>query len=164
MSTEISNQTLQNLEREINDSDQLMYMRSDELEVLKDALRSLSMKTGWAIYMHENGKGLTSLKTTEAPLPNTQKLNEAMKHSKSSKHFALYVFPVIEQSQWLESKPAPHEIAEFNTKNSRYLFVLHSTIRTDFFDKYGKKVDFEVGVKGKLMLRDGEWVTSNDLL
>ncbi|WP_154223285.1 hypothetical protein [Marinicella rhabdoformis] len=161
MSTFFSNQELIVLEEEFRNTSQLLYMSKNDTEGLANSLKSLSLRTGWAIYLWDSTNGLSNLKNNEPPSPKTKDISHAIEYASNRKHFSVFVFPVMNKSVWLDTKLYLSKIKALPSEVVKYLFILPKGDSSQFFEKQGKKVELSFGLDGEYVLRDGRWVNSN---
>ena len=45
----------------------------------------------------------------------------------------------------------------------KFLFILPKEKSHPFFDKKGKLIEFNLGLDGNFVLRDGKWISANDI-
>ncbi len=159
----LSSHELLNLEDELRAANQPLYVHKNSNEGLDKSIKSLSLRTGWACYLWTDGEGLQNLKSTEPPAPKTSEFKEAIKFAQERKHFSVFIFPINAKNSWLESKlyfsshtPQLHGVAKF-------MFILPKEKSHKFFTDFGKIVTFNMGLDGNYVLRDGKWISANDL-
>ncbi len=163
MSEFLSSHELLNLEDELRVAEQALYVHKNSTDGLAQSLKSLSLRTGWATYLWEDGKGLMNLKSSEPPPPKTRVFKEAIKFAQDRKHFSVFIFPVNHKDSWLEAK------LYFSKNNPdmggvvKFLFILPKGETHKFFQSAGKIIDFNMGLDGNYVLRDGKWISANDL-
>ncbi len=136
-------------------------MCKNDTEGLTDSLKSLSLRTGWAVYLWDNVSGLSNLKNTEPPSPKTKPIDQAIEFASNRKHFSVFVFPVMEKSVWLDTKLYLSKIKSLPSEVVKYLFILPKGESSQYFEKNGKKIQLSFGLDGVYVLRDGRWVNSN---
>lgn len=163
MSEFLSSHELLNLEEELRAADQALYVHKNSKDGLAKSFKALSLRTGWAIYLWANEQGLLNLKSSEPPAPKTSSFNEAIKFAIARKHFSVFVFPINDKESWLEAKL-------YFTKNSnqfggvvKFLFILPKDKEHPFLLKSGKLVKLNMGLDGNYVLRNGSWISANDL-
>lgn len=163
MSEFLSSHELLNLEEELRAADGALYVYKNSTEGLMQSFKSLSLRTGWAIYLWSNGEGLLNLKSSEPAAPKTAVFKEAINFALARKHFSVFVFPVNDKDAWLEAK-AFFSLAtdEFNGV-VKCLFILSRGNHHHFFDNRAKEIQFNLGLDGNYVLRDGKWVNVSDL-
>jgi len=163
MSEFLSSHELLNLEEEIRVAKQALYVQKKSNEGLSQSFKQLSLRTGWATYLWVKDQGLMNLKSTEPAAPKTISFQEAIKFAAARKHFSLFVFPINDKDSWLEAK------MYFSTNPIefggvvKFLFILPKDKCHPFLVKNGKSVEFNMGLDGNFVLRDGHWVSANDL-
>ncbi len=163
MSEFLSSHELLNLEDELRSASQALYVHKNSTDGLPKSLKSLSLRTGWATYLWVDGQGLMNLKSSEPPPPKTREFKEAIKFASERKHFSVFIFPINEKDSWLEAKL-------FFSRNTpelggavKFLFILPKGKSHKYFEDWGKIIDFNMGLDGNYVLRDGKWVSANDL-
>ena len=163
MSEFLSSHELVNLEEELRSTEQALYVHKNNKDGLAKSFKSLSLRTGWAIYLWVNGEGLLNLKSSEPPAPKTKLFNEAIKFASARKHFSVFVFPINDKDVWLDAKL-------YLTRNPpqfdgvvKSLFILPNDKEHPYLLKYGKAVKLNMGLDGNYVLRNGAWVSANDL-
>lgn len=161
MSSFFSNQELIVLEEEIRNTGRLLYMSKNDTDGLVNSLKSLSLRTGWAVYLWDGINGLSNLKNTEPPSPKTKEISHAIEYASKRKHFSVFVFPVMNKDVWLDTKLYLSKVKELPADVVKYLFILPKGDSSQFFEKQGKKVELSFGLDGEYVLRNGRWVNSN---
>jgi hypothetical protein len=163
MSEFLSSHELLNLEEELRVSNQALYVKKQSSEGLAKSFKSLSLRTGWAIYLWVNGQGLMNLKSSEPPAPKTDKFNEAIKFALARKHFSVFIFPINDKESWLDAKmyfsgaPASFDGAV------KCLFILPREKEHPYLTQKGRMIELNMGLDGNFVLRNGAWVSANDL-
>lgn len=163
MSEFLSSHELLNLEEELREAQQALYVQKNLSEGLARSFKSLSLRTGWAIYLWSAGEGLLNLKSSEPPAPKTSSFKEAVKFAMARKHFSVFVFPINEKDAWLEAKMYFSTFPSGLDGVVKFLFILPADKQHPFLDKQGKAVELNMGLDGNFVLRDGKWVSANDL-
>ncbi|TDR16298.1 hypothetical protein [Marinicella litoralis] len=163
MSEFLSSHELINLEEELRAADQALYVNKNSKEGLAKSFKALSLRTGWAIYLWDNDQGLMNLKSSEPPAPKTKSFNEAIKFALARKHFSVFIFPINDKDSWLEAK------VYFTSNPDKFdgvvkcLFILANDKEHPFLLKSGKLVKLNMGLDGNFVLRDGSWISANDI-
>jgi hypothetical protein len=163
MSEFLSSHELLNLEEELRVASQLLYVEKKSNEGVARSFKSLSLRTGWATYLWVEGEGLMNLKSSEPPSPKTDQFNQAIKFALARKHFSVFVFPINTKDAWLQAK------LFFSTNDVSFsgavkcLFILPVGKEHPFFIKHGKAIQLNMGLDGNYVLRDGQWVSANEL-
>ena len=124
MNTFFSSQELIVLEEEIRNTSRLLYMNKGDIQGLSESLKSLSLRTGWAIYLWQSGIGLANLKNTEPASPKTEQIDQAIEFATQRKHYSVFVFPVMEKDVWLDTKLYLSKINAIESEVVKYLFIL----------------------------------------
>ena len=163
MSEFLSSHELLNLEDELRASDQALYVRKSSNEGLPISLKALSLRTGWASYLWLEGEGVKNLKSSEPPAPKTKEFKEAIKFALERKHFSVFVFPINSKESWLEAKLYFSKYTPNFKSVVKFMFVLPKDKTHLYFEKHGKAISFNMGLDGNYVLRDGKWVSANDL-
>lgn len=163
MSEFLSSQELLNLEEELRQTKQAVYVQKNSNEGLTQSLKSLSLRTGWATYLWLEDQGLMNLKSSEPPAPKTKEFKEAIKFALDRKHFSVFVFPINSKNSWLEaklylSKNIPEVIGVV-----KLMFILPKDKTHQYFEKHAKIITFNMGLDGNYVLRDSKWISANDL-
>ncbi len=163
MSEFLSSHELLNLEDELRSANLALYVHKNSNEGLSQSLKSLSLRTGWATYLWIGGEGLMNLKSSEPPAPKTKEFKEAIKFALERKHFSVFIFPINNKDSWLDAKL-------YFTKHSpelsgvvKFMFILPKDKTHKFFSDKGKHIEFNMGLDGNYVLRDGKWISANDL-
>ncbi len=163
MSEFLSSHELLNLEDELRSADQALYVHKNSTVGISKSLKLLSLRTGWATYLWLEGEGLMNLKSSEPPAPKTKEFKEAIKFALERKHFSAFIFPINTKDSWLEAKL-------YFTKRSpdfsgvvKLMFILPQDKTHQYFDKHAKIISFNMGLDGNYVLRDGKWISANDL-
>ncbi|WP_395376457.1 hypothetical protein [Marinicella sp. W31] len=162
MSLQLNRKQLLNLEDQLLKTEQVLYVHADNTDGLNMSLKSLSLQTGWAIYVWNNEKGLLNLKNSEPAPAKTADLKEAIRYSVERKHFAVYVLPVISKEIWLEVKILLSGKPDLNLRSSRYLFIVPKNGRHEYLTKHCEKISLSSGLNGNIVLRDGQWVSTSE--
>ena len=163
MSEFLSSHELLNLEEELRVANQLLYVEKKSNEGLAKSFKSLSLRTGWATYLWAEGEGLMNLKSSEPPSPKTDQFNQAIKFALARKHFSVFVFPINTKQAWLEAKLF-FSMTDVNFNGVvKCLFILPVGTEHPFFLKHGKAIQLNMGLDGNYVLRDGQWVSANEL-
>lgn len=159
----LSSHELLNLEDELRAASQPLYVHKNSNEGLTKSIKSLSLRTGWACYLWTDGEGLYNLKSTEPPAPKTKEFKAAIKFAQERKHFSIFVFPINEKNAWLQAK------LYFSERNpelkgvAKFMFILPKDTIHSYFTHFGSQVVFNMGLDGNYVLRDGNWISANDL-
>ncbi len=163
MSEFLSSHELINLEEELRAANQALYVYKNSKDGLSKSFKALSLRSGWAIYLWDSEQGLMNLKSSEPPAPKTRLFNEAIKFALARRHFSVFVFPINDKESWLEAKL-------YFTANSndfagvvKCLFILAKDKEHPFLTKSGKLVKLNMGLDGNYVLRNGSWISANDL-
>ena len=162
MSLQLNRKQLLNLEDQLLKTETVLYVHAESTDGLNMSLKSLSLQTGWAIYVWNNEKGLLNLKNSEPAPAKTADLKEAIRYSAERKHFAVYVLPVISKEVWLEVKILLSSKPELNLRSSRYLFIIPKNGKHEYFTKQCEKITLSSGLNGNIVLRDGRWVSTSE--
>lgn len=163
MSEFLSSHELLNLEDELRASEQALYVRKNSNEGLPQSLKSLSLRTGWASYLWLEDEGLKNLKSSEPPAPKTKDFKEAIKFALERKHFSVFVFPINSKESWLEAKLYFSKHTPNFKSVVKFMFILPKGKSHLYFEKHGKAINFNMGLDGNYVLRDGKWISANDL-
>ena len=163
MSEFLSSHELLNLEDEIRTASQALYVRKNSNDGLQASLKSLSLRTGWAVYMWVKGEGIMNIKSSEPPPPKTKEFKEAIRFAYERKHFSVFIFPINDKDSWLEAKLFLPKIEGDFDGVIKFLFILPKEKSHPFFDKKGKLIEFNLGLDGNFVLRDGKWISANDI-
>ncbi len=159
----LSSHELLNLEEELRAANSALYVYKNYSEGLAQSFKSLSLRTGWAIYLWSNKEGLLNLKSSEPAAPKTGAFKEAIKFAIARKHFSVFVFPVNEKDAWEQAKLFfPMVVDEFDGA-VKFLFILSRGQKHHFFENKCKEVKFNLGLDGNFVLRDGKWVNVSEL-
>jgi|GEM_PF-1195137 len=159
----LSSHQLLNLEDELRTADKALYVHRNSNEGLSESIKLLSLRTGWASYLWLEGEGLMNLKSTEPPAPKTKDFKEAIKFALERKHFSVFVFPINTKDSWLEAKLYFSKYTPDFNGVVKFVFILPKEKSYRYFDKYGKVISFNIGLDGNYVLRDGKWISANDL-
>ncbi|MCX7555024.1 hypothetical protein OS175_14200 [Marinicella sp. S1101] len=163
MSEFLSSHELLNLEDELRSANQPLYVHKNSNDGLDKSIKSLSLRTGWACYLWTDGLGLQNLKSTEPPAPKTGEFKEAIRFALERKHFSVFVFPINGKDAWLDAKLFfSRHTPELNGV-VKFMFILPKEKNHKYFMDFGKIVTFNMGLDGNFVLRDGQWVSANDL-
>lgn len=154
---------LSHLEEEIRQTERILYVEKNNISGLRNSLKAITLKTGWALYVWENGQGLINIKSSEPPPPRTELFKDAFKFALARKHFSVFVFPVIDKDSWLQCKMFFNENRPDSTHPVKFLFILPRDQAHGFFSDMAHKVSFNTGLDGNFVLRDGRWVSANEL-
>jgi hypothetical protein len=154
---------LSHLEEEIRQTDQILYVHKNNITGLNNTLKAITLKTGWALYVWENGRGLINIKSSEPPPPRTDKFKDAVKFALARKHFSVFVFPVIDKDSWLQCKMYFNEGSPESTHPVKFLFILPRDQHHSFFNEKAHKVTFNTGLDGNFVLRDSRWVSADEI-
>ncbi len=146
------------LEEELRVAKQLLYMSRKSSDGLADSLKLLSLRTGWAIYLWSKIEGLANLKNTEPAHNKTQQFDHAIEFASKTKHFSVFVFPILDKADWLDAKLYLSKRDPLLCDNVKYLFLLPRNVESSYFEKYGKRLSLNCGLDGTYVLRDGRWV------
>ncbi|MFC3193688.1 hypothetical protein ACFODZ_05500 [Marinicella sediminis] len=163
MSEFLSSHELLNLEEELRVANQLLYVEKKSNEGVAKSFKSLSLRTGWATYLWSDGEGLLNLKSSEPAAPKTDQFDLAIKFALARKHFSVFVFPINTKEAWLQAK------LFFSTNQPdlsgvvKCLFILPVGKDHPFFLRHGKAIQLNMGLDGNYVLRDGQWVSANEL-
>lgn len=163
MSEFLSSHELLNLESELRAADQALYVHKNSNEGLPKSLKSLSLRTGWATYMWLDGEGLMNLKSSEPPAPKTKEFKEAIKFALERKHFSVFIFPINTKENWLAAKLYFSQYTPDFSGVVKFMFILPKEKSHQYFDNHGKIIEFNMGLDGNYVLRDGNWISANDL-
>lgn len=163
MSEFLSSHELLNLEDELRLASQALFVHKNSNEGLPRSLKALSLRTGWATYLWGDGQGLMNLKSSEPPPPKTKEFKEAIKFALDRKHFSVFIFPVNDKDSWLDAKMYFSKNTPDFSGAVKVLFILPNGKSHKFFDDYGKGIEFNMGLDGNYVLRDGKWISANDL-
>lgn len=163
MSEFLSSHELLNLEDELRAAGQALYVHKNSNEGLSKSLKSLSLRTGWATYMWLDGEGLMNLKSSEPPAPKTKEFKEAIKFAFERKHFSVFIFPINSKESWLEAKLYFTKHTPDFSGVVKFMFILPKEKSHQYFDNHGKVIEFNMGLDGNYVLRDGNWISANDL-
>ncbi len=159
----LSGHELAQLEEEIRQTDRILYVEKNDISGLTGSLKSLTMRTGWALYVWENGRGLINIKSSEPPPPRTENLKDAFKFALARKHFSVFVFPVIDKDGWLQCKMFFSKTPPESIDPVKFLFILPRDGKHRFFTDHAQRVNFNMGLDGDFVLRDGRWIRANEL-
>ncbi|MCB1583363.1 MAG: hypothetical protein R3E90_14465 [Marinicella sp.] len=159
----LSSHELLNLEEELRSSNSALYVYKNDIEGLAQSFKSLSLRTGWAIYLWENNEGLLNLKSSEPTAPKTGTFKEAIKFALARKHFSVFVFPINDSDAWNEAHLFFSTIDNELDGAVKFLFILSRGQKHIFFERKAKEVKFNLGLDGNFVLRDGKWVNISDL-
>lgn len=159
----LSSHELLNLEEELRSANSALYVYKNNNDGLMQSFKALSLRTGWAIYLWENGEGLLNLKSSEPTAPKTGTFKEAIKFALARKHFSVFVFPINEQVAWSQANMFFSMINDEFNGAVKFLFILARGQRHNFFETKAKEVEFNLGLDGNYVLRDGKWVNISDL-
>ncbi|MCX7544631.1 hypothetical protein [Marinicella gelatinilytica] len=154
---------LSRLEEEIRQTDQVLYVQKNNINGLNNSLKSITLKTGWAVYVWENTRGLVNIKSSEPPPPRTNQFKDAVKFALARKHFSVFVFPVLDKESWLQCKIFFNENKLESIHPVKFLFILPHDKNHSFFQDKAHKVTFDTGLDGNFVLRDGRWVSADEL-
>src|SRR5690606_41605286 len=91
MSDLLSGHELAQIEEEIRQTEHILYVEKNDISGLSGSLKSLTMRTGWALHVWENGRGLINIKSTEPPPPRTERFKDAFKFALWGKHFSVFL-------------------------------------------------------------------------
>lgn len=163
MSEFLSSQELLNLEEELRQTKQAVYVQKNSNEGLTQSLKSLSLRTGWATYLWLEERGLMNLKSSEPPAPKTKEFKEAIKFALDRKHFSVFVFPINSKNSWLEAKLYLSKNVPEVLGVVKLMFILPKGKTHQYFEKYAKIITFNMGLDGNYVLRDSKWISANDL-
>ena len=163
MSEFLSSHELLNLEDELRAAGQALYVHKSSNEGLPKSLKSLSLRTGWATYMWLDGEGLMNLKSSEPPAPKTKDFKEAIQFALERKHFSVFIFPINSKESWLEAKLYFTKRTPDFSGVVKFMFILPKDKSHQYFDNHGKVIEFNMGLDGNYVLRDGRWISANDL-
>lgn len=163
MSDLLNGHELSRLEEEIYQTEQILYVHKNNISGLNNSLKVITLKTGWAIYVWENGRGLVNIKSSEPPPPRTGELKNAFRFALSRKHFSVFVFPVIDKDSWMQCKLFFKENQPTTTQPVKFLFILPRNQSHSFFNVKAHKVVFNTGLDGNFVLRDSRWVSADEL-
>ncbi len=163
MSEFLSSHELLNLEDELRDADQALYVRKSSTLGISESLKLLSLRTGWATYLWLEGEGLKNLKSSEPPAPKTKEFKEAIKFALERKHFSAFIFPINTKDSWLEAKLYFTKRTPDFAGVVKFMFILPQEKTHQYFDNHAKIVSFNMGLDGNYVLRDGKWISANDL-
>ncbi|WP_223788999.1 hypothetical protein [Marinicella meishanensis] len=163
MSEFLSSHELLNLEDELRTASQALYVHKNSVEGLPKSLKSLSLRTGWATYLWVKEQGLMNLKSSEPPPPKTRDFSAAVKFASDRKHFSVFIFPINDKDTWLEAKLFFSRNTPDFSGAVKFLFILPKGSSHQFFAIHGKIIDFNMGLDGNYVLRDGKWISANEL-
>ena len=163
MSEFLSSHELINLEDELRAATQALYVRRKSNEGLSESLKLLSLRTGWATYMWVDGEGLVNLKSSEPPAPKTREFKEAIRFALERKHFSAFFFTINSKESWLEAKLYFAKHSPDFSGVVKFVFLLPTEKTHRYFDLHGKLIEFNMGLDGNYVLRDGKWISVNDL-
>lgn len=163
MSDLLSGHDLAHLEDEIRHTDRILYVDKNDISGLSGSLKSLSLRTGWALYLWEIGRGLVNIKSSEPPAPKTESFKDAFKFALSRKHFSVFVFPVIDKEGWLQCKIFLSKQAPDSIEPVKFLFILPRDVEHRYFTEHCQKIEFNMGLDGDFVLRDGRWIRANEI-
>ena len=163
MSEFLSSHELLNLEDELKSAEQALFVHKNSHDGLSQSLKLLSLRTGWATYMWLEGEGLMNLKSSEPPAPKTKEFKEAIKFALERKHFSVFVFPINSKDSWLAAKLYFSKYTPELTGVVKFMFILPKEKSHQYFEKNAKVITFNMGLDGNYVLRDGKWISANDL-
>lgn len=163
MSLQLNQKQIFHLEDQLIKADKVLYTSNEDVDGFVISLKSLSLQTGWAIYVWSHDKGFLNLKNSEPAPAKTSNLKEAIRYSTEKKHFAVYVLPVLDKNAWLETKILLSTKPNLNIENSRYLFIIPKNGQHEFFTKRCEKLSLSSGLNGSIVLRDGRWISTLEL-
>lgn len=163
MSSFFSGHELVVFEETIRESSRVLYMHKSGSQGLQDGLKQLSLRTGWAIYLWHPHAGLANLKYTEPPNPQTQEFGQAIEFAVKRKHFSVFVFPVMNEDDWLNAKLYLSKRDDLSCDVVKYVFILPKGADSRFFGECGEKLSLIFGLDGTFVLRNGEWVDASAL-
>lgn len=154
---------LSHLEEEIRQSNQILYVHKNNITGLHNSLKAITLRTGWALYVWENQRGLINIKSSEPPPPRTGVFKDAVNFALARKHFSVFVFPVIDKDSWLQCKMYFNENSPESTHPVKFLFILPREQKHSFFSEKAHKVSFNTGLDGNFVLRDSLWVNADEI-
>ena len=154
---------LSQLEEEIRQTEQILYVQKNNIEGLHNSLKAITLKTGWALYVWDSDRGLVNIKSSEPPPPRTDVFKDAVKFALARKHFSVFVFPVIDKDSWLQCKMYFNKNTPESTQPVKFLFILPREESHSFFTEKAHKVSFNTGLDGNFVLRDGRWVSADEI-
>lgn len=163
MSEFFSSHELLNLEEELRAANQAVYVHKNSKDGLAKSFKALSLRTGWAIYLWASEQGLMNLKSSEPPAPKTSSFTEAIKFALARKHFSVFIFPINDKESWLEAKLYFSNFPSQFDGVVKCLFILSKDKEHPFLLKSGKLVKLNMGLDGNFVLRNGSWISANDL-
>lgn len=159
----LSSHELLNLEDELRTATRALYVHKSNNEGLEKSIKTLSLRTGWACYLWDDEVGLKNLKSTEPPAPKTKEFKAAVKFAQERKHFSIFIFPINNKESWLEAKlyfsrnkPEVQGVVKF-------MYILPPEKSHNYFRDFGELVSFNMGLDGNYVMRDGKWISANDL-
>lgn len=159
----LSSHELLNLEEELRSTDRALFVYKSQNEGLLQSFKSLSLRTGWAIYLWEFDEGLLNLKSSEPAAPKTGTFKEAIKFALARKHFSVFVFPINHKEAWAQANMFFSMVHEEFDGPVKFLFILARGQRHKYFETKAKEVEFNLGLDGNFVLRDGKWVNISEL-
>ncbi len=159
----LSSHELLNLEEELRAANSALYVYKNSNDGLVQSFKSLSLRTGWAIYLWENNAGLLNLKSSEPAAPKTGSFKEAIKFAMARKHFSVFVFPINDKDAWIQAKVFFSMVGNELDGAVKFLFILSRGQKHHFFETRAQEVKFNLGLDGNYVLRDGNWVSISEL-
>jgi len=151
------------IEREVREADTFQYIASEFTDEIIESLRQISIRSGMAIYIWSSEQGLVNIKSRQMPLPATHTVLEALKYASKNHHFAVYVFPAVNNKDLLEIKstlPRATEFLQVN-ENTRFLFLTSTKSNFNFLSVNANEIALHNQNTKKYKLRDSQWVLSD---
>lgn len=152
------------VEESIRETDQPLYLKSDDQNKLIQSIRKISIRSGMTFYVWVNNRGLVNLKSKEKELPQTKKIIDALKFANNNHYYAVYVFPIRFQNEndelvsILNSWP---DMVQVNNE-TRFLFTFSSEIEMGRLENKMLQIKLKDTNLNIYKLRDAQWVLSND--
>lgn len=159
----LSSHELLNLEDELRTATKPLYVHKSNNEGLEKSIKTLSLRTGWACYLWDDTQGLKNLKSTEPPAPKTKEFKAAVKFAQERKHFSIFIFPINSKDSWLEAKLHLSKNTPEVKGVVKFMFILPSEKIHNYFSEHGRLINFNMGLDGNYVMRNGKWISANDL-
>ncbi|HET9484312.1 MAG TPA: hypothetical protein VFO79_10180 [Xanthomonadales bacterium] len=125
--------------------------------------RHFAVRSGSSIYWWNETEGVTSLRDSNASIPGSARLADALRHIGSSIHYGVYLFPKLGAQlrfapNRAQSLAALRQFAKARSGTNVRKLVMIDTQITEGLEELAMRIRDEPTTSKRLRLRDGRWV------